>query len=610
MRLYNSGGQWLLDTYSNGVNTWPGRYWQLGIVPWFGGGWDGYPAHTVCFGQCGFQLAPLDHMAELFRSGWILAYLNMYWPDGGNAPDFEQILRYTCEYADPNLPPVDSGFENDANPANGGDPVYLSNGEYSLSVTDLSVVGRALPVTIIRTYGSRREYNFRYGYGWDMNYNIKVRRLAVTAPEPNAVMLLDGKGNRRQYTQDATDPNRYVNPADLDDYLYNTNNLLTLVKKSSIKYEFDTHGDLSRIVDRNGNHVSFLYAPVVSWVRGTSRYDHHLEPIFNLYHVVKGYKLTTIVDDLGREIDLTYNDEGLLSAVTDFASRTWTYTYDSATNDLIAVEDPNGDVTTYAYDYRHDLTSITDPNGQTYAQNIYADDANDLVLEQIYGYGEFFYDYNSVDQHAVVTDREGYDKKTVYNAAGQTVSETIYTADPQAEPNSFTTSYLYDPDTSEPIRTILPNGTCVDTRYDEHTNVIGVYRKTEPSDPNSASDPNVIATTFTYDTTHIYDINSITDPMGKTTYFEYDPNGNVIQITYPAVAVHGYGQPQTPVVHYTYNSHGQVDTLTSPDGIVTKYLYHSDANPNDPNCGKLWKTIVDCNAEPATHGFSVRGHGL
>ena len=136
----------------------------------------------------------------------------------------------------------------------------------------------------------------------------------------------------------------------------------------------------------------------------------------------------------------------------------------------------------------------------------------------------------------------------------------------------------------------------MDYTYDDLANLTGVYRKVSPADPNNRTDPNVIATTFTYDTTHIYDINSITDPMGNTTYFQYDPNGNVIQTTYPAVAVHGYAQPQTPIVGYTYNSHGQVDTMTAPDGIVTKYLYYSDANPSDPNCGKLWKTIADYNS--------------
>jgi RHS repeat-associated protein len=592
MGVSYSGGQWSRWYYEGK----PGYYCQLGIIPWCTGWTPG--SCNPCASKCeGFSCQKFLQAKELLDSGWVEEYLNLYWPQGGTDPDFETIIQYTFAFADATIPPVASAYANDTNPARGGEPVYLSNGEYGLSVTDLSVVGRALPVRITRTYGSRRECNARFGYGWDMSYNIKVRRLAAEPGEPNVVMLIDGKGARRQYTQDAVDPNLYVNLSDLKDYLYDTNDLLTLVKKSGIEYEFDGNGNLAAITDENGNSISFLYDPNGPLpIYGPSRFF-HVEVVPTQYDIVaRDYKLDTIVDDLGRQISFTYDSAGLLSTITDFAGRTWTYTYDSGTNNLLAVEDPNGGVTTYCYDYRHNLTVISDPNGQTYMQNTYAEGTNDLVSEQTYGYGKYLYDYNSVEQYAVVKDREGYDTKTAYNAAGQIVSETVYAADPQAEPNSFTTSHLYDPDMSEPVRTIYPDGTCMDYQYDDHTNVIGIYRKTEPDDPNSASDPNVIATTFTYDTTHIYDINSITDPMGNTTYFEFDPNGNVIQITYPAVPVYGYAQPQTPIVHYTYNGHGQVDTMTSADGIVTKYLYYSDAYPNDPNCGKLWKTIVDYNA--------------
>ncbi|MHC4302217.1 MAG: hypothetical protein ACYS7Y_33575, partial [Planctomycetota bacterium] len=402
---------------------------------------------------------------------------------------------------------------------------------------------------------------------------------------------------------DATDPNLYLNGSDLDDFLYEYNNLLTLVKKSGIEYEFDGNGNLSAITDENDNQISFLYDPNgLLPVYGRSRFfDATVVPSQHGV-VAREYKLDTIVDDLGRQIDLTYNSDGLLTDITDFTGRTWQYTYDSGTNDLLTVEDPNGNMTIYTYDYRHNIKTVRDPNGQTYTTNTYASGEEDVVSQQTYGYGDFVFDYNSVDAEAVVTDREGYTSKTLYNQAGQTVSETVYTADPQADPNAFTTLHVYDPNTSELVRTVLADGTCVDYTYDDLTNLTAVYRKVSPSDPNSAGDPNVIATTFTYDSTHVYDVNSITDPMGNTTSFAYDPNGNVTSITYPAVPVYGYQQPQAPVVQYTYNSHGQVETMTAADGIVTEYLYYSDADPNDPNCGKLWKTVVDSNA---VDGFNI-----
>jgi len=121
--------------------------------------------------------------------------------------------------SDSDTPPAEDPFENPEMNTKEIDPVFMSNGEYAYSTTDLSISGRGLNVEIVRTYGSRREYNSRFGYGWDINYNMKVRRLAPIGGEPNAVILLDGVGYRREYTQDDTDPNLFIRDNDLSNYL-------------------------------------------------------------------------------------------------------------------------------------------------------------------------------------------------------------------------------------------------------------------------------------------------------------------------------------------------------------------------------------------------------
>jgi len=374
MGVSYSAGQWSRWYYEGHA----GVYYQTGLIPWVAG-WN--PGDTnPCASSCGFSSVNFLHAKELLDSGWVEDFLNLYFPQGGTDPDFDEMVKYILMFADPNIPPIPSAYDNDKNPATDGDPVYLSNGEYYRSVTDVSLVGRALPVVITRTYGSRREYNSRFGYGWDMSYNMKVRRLAAEPNDPNFVTLLDGKGARRQYTQDATDPNLYLNLSDLDDYIYDSNNLLTLVKKSGIEYEFDGNGNLSAITDENGNNISFLYDPNgLLPIYGTSRYfDATVVPTQHGV-VAREYKLKTIVDDLGRQIHLTYNSDGLLTGITDFAERTWEYTYNSGTNDLLTVEDPNGNMTNYIYDYRHNLTTVYDPNGQIYTTNAYASGEEDLA---------------------------------------------------------------------------------------------------------------------------------------------------------------------------------------------------------------------------------------
>jgi RHS repeat-associated protein len=540
----------------------------------------------------------LRNEAELAKafvdSNQLVDYLNENWPDGPSDPDFEEEFIELVELNDEETPPAEEPFENEAGTTEKADPVFMFNGEYIHSTTDLFVAGRSMTVEIKRTYGSRREYNSRFGYDWDMNYNMKVRRLVSVSGDPNVIIVLDGEGHRREYVQHDEDPNLFTRGNDHDDYLYDIDGILTLISKSGIEHRFDENGNLEAIYDRNDNFLTFSYdSNGLMDLYGPS-YFFNSDSNGKYGLVAKEYMLSSITDDLGRSINLTYDSNGLLSTITDFAGRTWTYSYDPYSNDLVAVEDPNGFTTTYGYDAAHNLETITDANGQTYITNHY-DILKDNVAYQDYGYGTYTFDYNEAINIATLIDRQEYVTKMLYSDSGQVLSETIYTKDANDEPNAFTTSYQYDPNTLEMTWQFLPDGSCIYYTYDDLANLTGVYRKTGPNEPNNANEPNVITTLYTYDDTHIYDINSITDPMGNITAFEYDSNGNVKKIIYPAVPVYGQQQEQQPVIEYTYNSYGQVETVTSPDGIVTEYVYYDDSDNSDPNCGKLWKVIVDAN---------------
>jgi hypothetical protein len=112
---------------------------------------------------------------ELIDANEILDYLNEEFPDGGGDPNFEEEFLSAVEMDDTNVPPSEAAFEKNTGTSERADPVFLNNGEYRLAVTDLSVAGRGLPVEIVRTYGSRRDYNSRFGFGWDMNYNMRLQ---------------------------------------------------------------------------------------------------------------------------------------------------------------------------------------------------------------------------------------------------------------------------------------------------------------------------------------------------------------------------------------------------------------------------------------------------
>jgi len=530
------------------------------------------------------------------------AFKHLRWAPGyePNGTDYAELARSIIA---PDLY-ADAVPQNLPNMATGGDPVLLTNGEHSLSVTDLLIPGRVLSVGLTRTYGSRRAYNGRFGYGWDMNYNLKLRRLS----DPDVIVLLDGQGNKHDYLRSPQNPQRFFRSNNLSTFLQESNDQLSLHSKAGIDFHFDAHGNLTRIRDQNGNQVSFTYDPAgllpICGHNPTFLPSELGGPARKYGLIGMEYQLNSITDDLGRSIDFSYDANGLLSEVTDFTDRAWTYTYDPNTNDLLAVTDPQGLATRYTYDFQHNLLDVIDPNGQVYILNTY--DFEDRVTHQTYGQGSFSFDYHADANATWVTDREGHRTHTLLNDAGQVLTETVYTDDPDKDPNAFSVHYSYD-DHQQLVRMHMPKGNCTDFTYDSLGNVTGIYRKTSPTDPNDASAPGVLATLYTYDPQHVFKVKTVTDPLGNTSTLDYDANGNLIRTSLPTVG------SETPTVQYFYNAYGQLDTAIAPDGIITKYLYYQD--PTDPNNnGRLYQSIVDYGTNPSclnltsSYAYDALGH--
>ena len=476
--------------------------------------------------------------------------------------------------------------------ATGGDPVHLKNGEYYLSVKDLVTHGRVLDVAIERSYSSRSAYNSRFGYGWDMNYNIKFRKLQDTGK----ITVLSGQ-NRIQALAwkliSGPEQAVYKSPLGLHEYLVeNEDGTYTIVKKDGTEQNFYSNGNLKQITDRNGNSLTFIYDSNLSYVYGPLDFSYIV--LLQIQGTPRGivgvsHKLTKITDDLGRDIDLDYNSDGLLSTVTDFTGRTWTYSYDAVTNDLLSVQDPNGLSTSYTYS-NHKLLTITDPNGQTYLMNHYTNGAVDW---QIYGDGTCTFNYASGGSQATVTDAKGFNTTAIYDSNGLLLSSTVATSNLRqgTDPPSYTTRYEYNPN-MELTKMILPVGNFITYTYDANGNVLTIAREPNNGDPN-------IVTTFTYDPNFNL-LKTMTDPYGHVTTCDYDLDGNLIKITYPQVSVPGQSQPVSPVASFTYNEFGQLETATDPNKMVAEYVYYNDsADPN--NRGRLWKIIVDANENDPRH---------
>jgi len=543
------------------------------------------------------------HKNRYDRLIFIIAFVVVWFPSSALAHDFEvpggqsQGSQPQGE-GSPGGPPIQGG-------STGGEPVYLHNGEFAFSMTNFKITDRSMPVEFKLTYRSFSERNGRYGYGWTMNYDAKLRPLWYAEHTVDQrVIRLDEMCRRLTYVvEQNTDPNEpmFSSPFGVYDSMkINRDGTTTVQKKDGTIWKFDINGNLSSITDRNGNSITFEYDHVgLLPIYGKSKYmimrlGLPLDPIL----IAFDYKLVRIHDDLGRAININYDNKGRMSSVTDFAGRTWFYTYDANTDDLIAVatppteQYPSGLTSSFTYDPNHKLISVTDANGQTYVVNYYDD--QDRVVRQTYGGDDFSFEYQSGNK-TVVTDRKGFHREIVHNASGNPISETVLTAGLRpGDPASYTTTKEYNQN-MDLTRIIYPAGNCVDYTYDNKGNLLKICRK--PTDATETDDPCNIVTILTYEPRYNF-IKTITDPNGNVTTYTYDyedPNygtqvGNLRKITYPTIGT------ETPEVSFTYNEFGQLETTKAPDGIVTKYEYYGANEPNGP--GLLKKVIADYGIEP------------
>ena len=103
---------------------------------------------------------------------------------------------------------------------------------------------------------------------------------------------------------------------------------------TGLKYEFDSNGQLEKIVDANGNTTTFSYNS-------------------------EG-KNTGITDTRGNTLSLEYKSNNDISKIKDQLGREWKFA-ENTSNQMTSATNPDGQVTKYSYTEGH-LTQITDPD--------------------------------------------------------------------------------------------------------------------------------------------------------------------------------------------------------------------------------------------------------
>lgn len=391
-----------------------------------------------------------------------------------------------------------------------GDPVIVSNGNVTRDELDIALPGIGLPLNFARHFDSQSTEDIGLGPGWTHSYSG-----LLTFQQDGSIIWRNSLGQRFTFTPDGqggfTVPNTLFGTfsATQDGFIYRN--------KDGQSTTFDNTGKMVEISDRNGNALALAYDA-----------QGHLATV-------------TDADSPNRQLTFTHTN-GLITAVTDFTGRTWTYAYDT-NNRLSQVSSP-GDLQTSAqtvtYDYYTDpvrdglLHHITQPDGGVITYTYYA---NGRAFE-VTGPEGFTHSlsYNLFRQQTTFTDERGNPTIHEYNLDGNEVL--------RINPDQSRETFLWD------------NGLLL-----QQTDALGqveTFQYDALGNVTETLDRAGILTTFTYDPV-FSNVTSITRPGGRITLFDYDQNGNLISVA------DALGNLTT----FTYDDNGQLLTTTAPRGTAT-----------------------------------------
>jgi YD repeat-containing protein len=396
--------------------------------------------------------------------------------------------------------------------------VNTYNGNFFLcncaETTDVSISGRGIPASVERAYNSRASGGGIFGNKWTSNLEQKL-----TDSGDGPILYTDSDGTPHSFT--ANGDGTYEAPGGIYlELIKKVDGTYVMTDKSQTEIHFNTSGQLSKMVDSNGNTTTITYT---------------------------SSRPTKITDASGREVTLSYNAANRVSQVTDPANRTVVYTYDGDGNlKTVTKKDGTGlelSTISYGYDGNQRITSITDPNGNKTTVAYNADNQVESISHPITVNGTVEtattrLSYSTTNNLTTVTNPKG--KKTLYthNAYGNVVqviqdpnglkiqetfiyndkNELISQKDANTNSNNSQTAYNFTYDENGNVTSIINQLNEVFTaEYDENNNLI---KETDPKE-----------NTFVYEYDDESNPTSRTDPVEKSSAQKYDSNGNLIEET-------------------------------------------------------------------------------
>lgn len=451
-----------------------------------------------------------------------------------------------------------------------GGPVDVATGKMYYDREDLRIEG-PLPLVFTRRYNhSSRATLGPFGYGWTHSYNMALTFLT------GAIQLRDAEGKNVLFPKKATsgyDDNRRFHLT-----LAVVTGGYRVTAKDQTKYNFNSSGKLTSIVDRNGNTLTMAYDA--------------------------SNRLSTVTDPFGRAFTLGYDASSRITSLTD-GTRTVTYGYTDGQSNLNSATYPGAQTWAYAYGAapaNHRPETISDPMGHVVEAITY--DLSDRVAtwSRQGGAEQLTFTYTSATQTNVTNSVGAVTTFTLdpYNGVATAVSGPGCSSCGQGTNESYLLDAYFNK-----TRITDGNGNITKQTFDSYGDVL---TKTEAFGTALAR-----TTTYTYDPTYHF-VASVTVPsvdtpaQNRVETFGYDAaNGNLLTDT---LSGYSNGTAFSRTTTRTYNGHGLVLTEDGPRtdlSDVTTYAYYADADPDATKRGRL-RTVTNALGHVTTvNGYTLSG---
>jgi RHS repeat-associated protein len=424
---------------------------------------------------------------------------------------------------EPSAIPSSEHVEPYGNESSCGDPVNCATGDFSETQVDVAVAGRGVGLDLTRSYSAQEAAAAPapglFGYGWS---NLFDDRLEVEEAG-NRITVMRGDGSTIAFTKNAEGTfEAAVSPqAKLSG---NAETGYTLTLPDQTRYGFAGSGRLTSVTDPNGNETTLSYG--------------------------ESGRLKAITDPAGREISLAYNAEGMVESAKDPMGHTVKYGYEGKELANVTMPGETSPRWQFKYDASHRMTTMINGRGGE-TKNEY-DEANRIISQTDpagrtldFAYGGF---------HTKITDKATGAVTDEWFTSYHEPFEITYgygTAD------ATTSTFTYN-DKGAITSSTDGNGHATEYGYDSEGN--------RTSKLDAAGEE----TTWTYNPAH--EILTETTPKGETTTIERDAAGNPKTISRPAPG------EATQTTSFTYDAHGQPETMTDPLGHVWKYEYDAEGD--------------------------------